>query len=391
MRRALARGRLDQALQLLQSPGATATMRELVAAAGLASDDPAAVRLALRIASGAQLDAAVGGALKKAERWRLVLGALASRKDTRRLLALLDRVVSSTMEPARLVDLLEALAWLEARPSETVVVKLLARPEGAVVVAASRLTSRGALLDSPLVSFDKDLKVAGPVAVRQRALGTNALADEIIKRALASAAAAVTLEAIQRQGLRASDAALEALARGKASAAVRALAIDALADRAPLGVLYTAVKDGDPAVQIAGARALVRAKGDKKAISYRLADLAARARGQAQAEALAALAQIGEQRFRDDTLRRARLLDPKHQALVAESLGSYGDKAVPTLARMLAHSSPALRAAAARGLARIQSPAAEKLLASQPPPAPAAKPSALQALLQEAVRLSGGK
>jgi TonB family protein len=393
MRRALARGKLEQAMRILRSAGAAPAVLEVVAGVGLAASQPGSVRrLALQIASPAQLDTALAGAHRTADGWRLTLGALAARGDTRRLLALLDRATAAGLASDRLVDLIDTLAWLDAKAAPVAVARLLERTEPAVVVAAANLVRDAVMLDTPLARFDRSLKVGGPLAVRRRALGESARAEELIKKALAGDAALVTLDSIARHGVRAVDATLEALVRtGKAPATVRARAIDILADHAPsLAALYVAVRDKDPSVQIAAARALARAKGNKVAISTRIADVVSRARGEVLAETLAALARVGDERFRDDTLRRAKLLDPKYQPVVAEALGGYGEKAVPVLARMLAQPSPELRAAAARGLARIKTDAAQKLLASQPAPPAAATVGPLQALLQEAVKLARG-
>ena len=387
MRRALARGQLDRARQLLRSSAGNPAVLELVAGAGLAASQAPVRRLALQLASPTQLQAVIPSSLRDAARWRLLLAALAARKNTRQLTALLDRAAAPGTEAARLIDLLDALAWLEAPVASPLLVKLLARPEPAVVIAAANLARRADVLEAPLARWKSAPQTAGPLAVRVRALGESATADELIRHTLAGPDALPTLDAIARHMVKAYDAELEALVRSsKTGPAVRERAIEVLAVRHPsIGALYVALRDIHPAVQIAAARALARSRGNKVAISNRLADLAARTRGDVQTEMLAALAHIGDERFRDDTLRRVKQLDPARQVVIAEALGSYGEKAIAVLAKMLAQPSPALRAAAARGLARIGSERAKRLLASLPQSPPRPSPSPLQQLLEDAV------
>jgi TonB family protein len=397
MRRALARGRLDQATRILRDHRGQPSLLAIVAEAGLASDDPAARKLSLEVASS-DLLAAVLDHEKSDEIWNEAVQTLAARKDSGRLVRLLDGLVQTPAKPApgktrvetrKLIHVLRALSQLDAHLTDGILRSLLASQEPEVVLATMALVASPALLDEPpLKAWNSRAAVQGPLAVKKCHLGPDPAAEKIIRAVLGDRDAVATLETLMRFPVPAVNDEIEALPRKKtAPLAVRVKAIEAIAAlKLSIIPLYQSLRDAAaPEVQTAAARALGQSTGNKLALSHRLADLAQRSRGQVAAEALAALARVGDERFRLDTLRRMKLLDGKGQALVAGSLFGFGEEAVPTLSRLLEHRSPEVRAAARSSLARVPGEKAKSALAAAAKePESAARLSPLEELLREA-------
>jgi hypothetical protein len=289
----------------------------------------------------------------------------------------------------RLLAALGALARAGGLLPDVRARELLARAEvPAVAVAAAACTTSSALLDAAVARAAKQPAIYGPLAVRRCQLAHGAGCAERVRAAL-SAAPEPTLVALRSfRGTR-FDAEIQALARNaRASAAARARAIELVGERRlSLPILYEALRATDAEVQIAAARALPAAGGAKLAVSYRLADLVTRASGRVLAEALAALARVGDERFRSDTIRRMGQLAAEGQALVAAALPSYGEDAVAPLAKLLAHRASVVREAAAAALRRIGGEKARRALAAvASEPRARAEERSLEALLRSAAR-----
>lgn len=390
LRRALGVGQLEQASSILARAKDRAPLIQLVAEAGLASREPRLRQLALGLASSERVAATLRD--ERVPRvWSAAVETLAGRKETTRLLGELERrAAQQPLDERRLGELLQLLAALEslhAQLGEKLLVQLLARPEPPLVLAAAGLASSAALLDAPLEKWKGRPEVSGPLAVRKRSLGSDAACDELIGKILTGEKAAPTLEALRRFPVAAFNAQVEALARnGRVPPRVRVKAVELVgALHLSLVPLYVALAAASPDVQIAAVRALSSMR-HKPAIAQRLADLAIRSKGMVAAEALAGLALVGEERFREDVTRRMRHLDAKGQALVAASLWSYGEEAITPLAKLLSHSSSEVRRAAAASLARIPGERARQALAASmaPASAPGAARSPLEALLEQA-------
>ncbi len=389
LERALARGELGRAAELLARSQGKPSLIAIVADAGLSSRDPAVCRAALRLAPSSRAEAILGSTRSR-PLWPEAIGVLLARKEA----AALTRVAEAAgprAEAARLVPLLDALRELEGALPEKLAAELLARPERELVLAAAALARSAAALAPALTRWAADPLAAGPLAVRRAHLTGEGL--EAVRHALAGAGALPTLQALARSRVKALDADVETLARSaKTPAAARAQAV-ALVGALKLSIipLYVALRDGGPEVQIAAARALGAARANKLAVSHRLADLAFKASGAVAAEALAALARVGDERFRPDTVRRMRRLSAREQAVVVSALWGFGPVAVPLLVKLLQHESAAVRAAAAASLARVPGEAAQQALASvRPASSPRQRPAAtpLEQLLERAASLS---
>jgi TonB family protein len=385
--RAIARGRLERAAQILRAAGGRPELLAIVAGAGLLASDPSLRRLALAAATSSQL-AALLGSERDDGVWRAAIVELETRKEPARIV----EALTPELAAPRAITALEALARLDARVPDALLGRLLARLEAAVVVAAARLAARPALLEPAVRRWRGTASVAGQLAVLTRRLGPDPRAEKRARALLAGPAAVAVIEAIERTGVSAFDEDLQEVAKNKrAPEATRALAIKLCGKRRlSLVALYLGLQEEDhPEVQIASARALAATRGNKLALSYRLAGLAMKARGRVAAEAIAALSRVGDERFRFDAVRLGRLLDERGRALVIGALWGFGDPAVPELVKRLSDPSAAIRAAAEASLRRIPSAAARKALAATPRTEAKRKVGPLEGLLRLAAELAG--
>jgi TonB family protein len=383
--RSIARGQLERAAKILRSAGGTPALLSIVAAAGLLASDPALRGLALRAATPAQLSVLLD--TEPDDRvWGAAVAELERRREPARILALL----TPSLAARRAIAALGALARLSSAPPAPLLVKLLAREEAEVVLAAAWCAAKPELLLPVARRWRSAPAVAGPLAVLRRRLGPDPRAEKQVRALLPGRAGVAVIEAIDRAGVRVFDEDLQQLARGRAPEPVRARAISLIGKRRlSLVALYLGLRDeACPEVQIASARALSTIRGNKLALSYRLAELASKARGRVAAEAIAALSRVGDDRFRFDAIRLGRALDEKGRALVTGALWGFGEVVVAELAKRVGDPSPAIRAAAAESLRRIGGDAARRALAGAP--RPQAKPvGALEALLRQAAELAG--
>ena len=382
---ALARGDLRQAEQLLREHPADARLVALVAEAGLATARPELHRLALPLASSGRVEELLRRSEVSPAVWKVGLAVLISRGEQAALLELLGQrrsLPATGADGDRLLELLSALRSCQGRLPGPQLRALLADDDARVMLAAAALAPAAALLDTPLRRWRHRPDVTGPLSVRRFQLG-GAGALEVIRRALTGAGARATLAVLREDFLPDLEPEIRALAQqARAPRAVRVAALELLAGRGLVVPLYLALRERDPALQIAAARALGAARGNQLALSYRLAEVAFKASGELAAEALASLVRVGDERFRGDTLRHLRRLRPLDQARVVAWLWRYGDGVVPLLTGLLEHPVTALREAARRSLSRL--PAGRTLAG---PPAGRLVRDPLEALLLRAAAL----
>jgi len=403
MRRALLRGKLELATAAppLVGGGARPCWRSSRQPDWPRDSHRWCVGWRLQIASPAQLDAALAGAHRNA-------GQLApdarsagppARERSKHLLPLLDRVTSAGLGggPASSSDRHPRVArpprwrrWPSPGCSK--------RPEPAVIVAAANLVRDAILLDTPIARYDRIPEDRwGPLAVRPpraRREHVRRGADQAGARQRRGPSPPSTRSA--RHGVaghrRRPRGADPGLARrpprsGPRHRGARLTIRPSLAPRS-----MSRCGQGTRAMQIAATRALTRARGNRVAILHRaIGDVVTRARGEVLAEMLAAAgADRRRDRFREDTLRRAKLLDPKYQVVVRrrrwrlrrQGGAGPGQDARAALARSARRKRP-------RPWPASRARAAQKALASHPPAsARRGPPSPSSCCFQEAVQLA---
>lgn len=387
--RALRRGLYDRAAEILGKNGPRPELLSPIAEAGLASKRVELRRLALPLASGPQLRALLDRE-PDPQSWNAALEALVAAREGAEIAELVEVVVKvgAAADATRAAAVLRALARVGRSLPAATAKRLLAHSDAAIALAAVEATSSTALLDEALAREAKRPGRAGPLAVRRCQLERSSVCETAIREALTSALPAPTLEALTRTGLTGFDAELEAIARsGKANARPLALALSARRGAEPK-LFYLGLRGAEVEVQLAALHGMLSAKIKRPALVRRLTDLVGTAQGRLLAEALAALARLGDEGARREVLRRMKRLDAAGTATVAAALDGYGEAAVAPLAALLLHASREVREAAAASLRRIPGEKAKAALASLPaPPAPPA--GSLESLLRAALALRG--
>lgn len=397
---------MQAAYQVLQQHPRRATLLGMLAEQGLRSPDRKIRTLALRLAPLPRMLAQLEHEAD-VDRWNHVLAVLEQRRAASQILAHLTWLARpvSTVGPAggapdasnKISALLQALSRLEVKLPHQVLDSLLDHHTAAVALAAAPMASQTPALDRALSRFASDPRASGPLAVYRLAIGQQATAQAAARAALASDSGRMpTLQALQSVPVPSLAPAVEALVRGdKVNSAARVRAIWALAKMSSgPRPFYVALLSRDQAVRIAAISALGQLKGSSIGICYRLSAVA-KERGPVGAEALAAVARLGQARFLPDVNFLSRSLPAALQARVVSDLWGFGEAAVPYLQRQLNSKDRQLRLAAVAALARIPGDRASKLrrrhLQANPVKAAAATPakqSPLAMLMQKALRLS---
>ncbi len=386
LRRTLAQGQYDRAAALLERAGASASLLAICAEAGLGSSRPALRLAAIPLASAEQLRALLERE-REVQIWERALEELVVRKEAATLGDLVEGVVKvgASADAKRGGAVLRAFARAGRTLPDATARKLLAHPQAALALAAATATGSGAILDEAIARDAKRPERAGPFAVRRCQLAKSEGCEAAIRAALTGTTPEPTLAALEQARLSGFDTELAAIAtKGKPAARARALALGVGLLEAKVVFLGLRAKESE--VQLAALRALVALKLKRPALVRRLTDLTAAAQGRLLAEALAALARLGDEGSQRDSLRRFKRLDAEGQALVAAALHGYGESAVATLAPLLAHASREVREAAAASLRAIPGEKAKAALAGAPA-ATTATPAGLEGLLRSALKL----
>ena len=343
------------------------TVISILVEAGLSAKNVQLNRMALRLAPLQRLLAVLENETSL-PRWKEALTVLASRKGSSQIadhLRWVARPVSRinrpateiALEAAKIAALLQTLNELGARAPEAVVRGLMLRKEAAVVLAASSMTADAALVSSALETFVNDPTVAGPLAVHRLALGQDARAAALATAALGHARGrAPTMAALRRTPVRSLVPRVEAMVRSSS------LATDARVDAIrTLGKLvnspvpfYVALLSPEARVQVAAIHALGQFSTHKTSISYRLTNIGLNNNSAVGAEALAAVARVGVERFLADVNHLSRRRRAPQRALVVGSFWGFGKTAVPMLSKLVSHKDHQVRQAAKASLARIQ-------------------------------------
>lgn len=387
MRQALSRRQWGRASQLLADHPGHPGLLALVADVGLGSRDPRVRRMALRMAPATQIRATLADPDVDPATWSTGLRVLEQRHEEAVITSLLMReVLPSTnwRQPAaaaakprtrRIGQLIRALSRLKAQIAGDLLHRLLTVGDRDVALATLLLVHTAAPLLKARKAWAKDPSMTTALAVRCLSIGPDKAAEKVVRWALGTQHREAALRALLRFPVPRVMDAVEALVKSdRTPTTARALAAEVMgrSDGSSVATLYFALRASDPQVQIAAARALgkIGRKSKKKAITYRLSDLAYRGRGKVTAVALACQARVGAagmDAFRKDLLRRASRLRKEHKALVVGSLWGYGPAVVPRLVELLDDPSPLVRAAAVRSLKRIGGPAARGALAKVAP------------------------
>lgn len=300
LRALLEAGRLPRALEVVREHARgerAAAIAEVLATAGLASADPAAQTLAVRLAAVPALERMLWETRDK-RLWDAALARLTARKVGAPLAALLAAagVPASVEARRRVLALLEALRTIgHAVPAKTLA-PLLASKVPELVIAAADLAGDADPLRVTLQAQRQDPEVAGALAVRLRSLtGPDGELDATIKAALAGAGALPTLRALCRNRVPELGPAVSGAYGRAKSVEARVATLQALACLdAGLGRVYAALQAREQPVQLAALAALERSsQASKRARAFRLADLVLRGKGAVRRAALAALQQLG--------------------------------------------------------------------------------------------------
>ena len=280
-----------------------------------------------------------------------------------------------------MLALLEALRGIGHAVPETTLAPLLAAPVPALVLAAVDLTSTATALRTAAQAHAADPRVAGALAVRLRkAIGPDAELDAAIRSALSGTGALPTLQALCRNPLPEHAEAVGDVVKRAKTAEVRVAALQALAClEAGPGRLYAALKAPEEPVRLAAIAGLARARAPKRAVSFRLADVAFRDKGATRTAALAALARLADPQFAKNVLALAARLSPRERLDVVPALAGYGEAAVPTLSKVASGAAPELVAAVRTALQAIGTASARAALQGLPA-APASAPAAVDLL-----------
>jgi TonB family protein len=388
MRLALDRHQWGRASQLLADHPGHPGLLALVAEVGLSSYDLRVRRMALRMAPAPQIRATLADPGVDPSTWSVGLRALEQRREEAAITSLLRQEVlpsSNWRQPAgaaaakprtrRISQLIRSLSRLKAQISGDLLHRLLTDRDHDVALATLPLVHTAAPLLRARKAWAKDPTMTSALAVRRLSLGPDKAVEKVVRWALGTKHREAALRALLRFPVPRVMDAVEALVKSdKTPTTARTLAAAAMGHGtcSSIAPLYIALRASDPQVQIAAARALgkIGRRGKKKAITYRLSDLAYRGRGKVTAVALACQARVGAagmDAFRKDLLRRSRRLRKDHKALVVGSLWGYGPVVVPRLVKLADDPSPVVRAAAVRSLKRIKGPAAKGALAKVAP------------------------
>jgi TonB family protein len=366
LRRALRKGQLDRARQILERSSTLMELYSILADHALKSKDPQLLPLIMDVVP----------------RDRLLRIVRRGRGTARKLAAL--QALARRQGQAGLPQ--ELHGWLNAQR----------RPE--LVVAAARMVRKSLELDRLLSKWEvadtgkedaQNWRVLGPLAVYRLAVGPTSRAESLLKRALAGPRPGPALEAIGDAGLASAAKQVEAVVRDrKAPREARVAAIGALGRLQGSPVpLYAALKSKDPEVLIAAARALGQFHGSRKGISFRLNHLAFNASREVATEALVAMARLGDPRFKLEVYRLASGMKPEHQARVAAAMWGFGAPALKVLEKMLGHDDRRVRRAALSSLRRLDAPRARELVQKHGQAGDADDSSGLAGLLRHAARL----
>lgn len=376
LQRALERRDWARARAVLTEHGARPTVAAIIAEAGIRSGQAGLRRLALRLAPSRRVVAFLSGRGAD-DLWDAGVAELAERRAHGSLVYLARRyvaprgsmraraVTSRSRDRARCLQIVRVMKRCKTRVPRALTRQLLSDHRPAVVFAALGLVRSQAVLQevADRAKLGPDLAVA--MAVRRRSLGPDARATKTIRAALRGPRQLAAVEALAAYPLRCLAPDLARLARSsRTPVAVRERALQVLAQlQTEMGAFYVAMRGKIPRLQIAAARALATFTCNHRGISYRLADLAYTSRGQVKAEALAAQARIGLEKFLADVLWRTSRLSTPHKALVARNLWGFGAAAVPALTKMARHGESQLREAAIASLRRLDCDEARSALA----------------------------
>jgi len=368
--RALLRKDWRRARQIVQRHRADRRLKRLLGDAGLSCDDPQIQVLSLEIASSARIEAALASTPRL---WTDGLRVL----EQRRAAAVLTRMLSREAQPPaswrkaappinipHVLQLMAVLDRIEAPLPGEVALRLVAHPRVEVASEVISVSRDRAVLDAAKKAWSAHPGMTGVVAVRRCALQDRE-AVGAVRKALAGKGRSLTLAALERfpLGDLAPDVAnLVRDARTPPAQRVRAIRVLAKMPGFPLVPLYLALRAAQPQVQIAALEVLGRVQANKKAVTYRVAELGYRASGPVGTAALAAQARLGYEPFQSDVIRLMKRLSVRQRAQVVASLWGYGDVLVPTLKGMAEHGEPLIRAAALSSLERIQTEEARKAL-----------------------------
>ncbi len=394
---ALQQGAMDTAHDILSRSAARPRLMELLARAALAARGDALAReRALAVAPRALLVSLLPRESGKAA-WHGVVGHLALRKDGAALTAELKRVASeahSTGKVRRVSALVAALERAAARaPDEAMAVLMKDKNEALVMVAAPAVRNP-ALLDRAMIRLAKKSALAGTLAIYRLALGASPAASRVLDAAWQNSKARLRLlDAARRRPSAALTARVEALVRSTANPpAVRVRAIQVLSGlKGQISPFYVALLSKREDVRLAAIEALGTRKESATSISYRLS-VVAKWGGKVGAAAVRTVARFGDKRFLGSTAYLLKAQPRQHQPSVVQEMWRFGPPAVLFLKGKLAAKDPAMQAAAAASLARIEGAAAQKVLAeyrkTHPAPVKKARPeSKLARLLARVIAL----